>query len=149
MFVWVYLIDLVCSWIFANSDSECGFIWHRYSQLHIRHTVIILGHSKDSQKDRHSVVSHRRGTGKKTHLFLFFYLIWFRQELLHDVTFSNDSDRAHCRWNTHYIRYSFFCVCVCKWNKSHYTMTSATSPPGHKTVSCHINSEPLKMVSCL
>lgn len=45
--VFVYLIDLVCRRIFANSDSERGFIGHGYSQLHIGHAVIILVHEKE------------------------------------------------------------------------------------------------------
>lgn len=33
--VCVYLVDLVCGGVFANSDSERGFIGHGYSQLHV------------------------------------------------------------------------------------------------------------------
>ena len=45
----VYLIYLVCSRVFANSDSERSFIGHGYSQLHVWHAVIVLSHEKESE----------------------------------------------------------------------------------------------------
>lgn len=50
--VCVYLVDLVCSRVFANSDGERGFVGHGYSQLHIRHAIIVLGHEKERQTAR-------------------------------------------------------------------------------------------------
>lgn len=47
--VFVYLVHLVCGRVFANSDSERGFIGHGYSQLHIRHAIIVLVHEKERQ----------------------------------------------------------------------------------------------------
>lgn len=99
--VCVYLVDLVCSRVFANSDGERGFVGHGYSQLHIWHAIVVLGREKERQTAQ-SVTG--RGPQKEAIMYVFIlsYLIWFRKELLHDVTFSNYPYRAHCRQETKY-----------------------------------------------
>lgn len=88
-----YLIHLVRGGVFANSDGECGLVGHSYSQLHIWHAVVVLG----CQQRRKALWWENQQIKARCSTLGSAYLIWVRQELLHDVTFSDDPYWAHCK----------------------------------------------------
>lgn len=115
----VYLVDLVCSTVFANSDSECGFIGHGYSQLHIWHAVIVLAHDRERQTVEW-VTDRQTGWGlqKQAQIWFFYFT-------------SSDSDRNSCMMSlspitrtehtadkTHIMFHEDF---LCLWNKCSYS----------------------------